>query len=262
MKNFEFDGEKYKKFSTHQKEWGNKIIDGLEIGADFNILDLGCGDGVLTNNISHIAHRGKTIGIDASKGMIDIAKQIKGDNLEFRLMDINNLSFNEKFDVIFSNAALHWVKNHEKLLESCKCILNEGGQIRFNFAGDGNCRTFFRVVKEIINKKEYKEYFKNFDWPWYMPSVEEYKEVINKVGGYEEVEVYGEIADRFFNNETELIGWIDQPSIVPFLEYLPLELKSGFREEVIKEMVLLTKGADGRCFEEFKRINFIARKGE
>ena len=54
MSNFEFDGEKYKQASRHQKEWGNRLISELEFVGNESILDLGCGDGVLTEQLSSI----------------------------------------------------------------------------------------------------------------------------------------------------------------------------------------------------------------
>lgn len=70
---FEFDGEKYKKASSHQKEWGNKIIAEFNFKGDEHILDLGCGDGNLTLQLAEIIPNGFVLGIDASQGMIDSA---------------------------------------------------------------------------------------------------------------------------------------------------------------------------------------------
>jgi len=261
MGNFEFDGAKYKNVSKHQKEWGNRIINELKIGEKYNILDLGCGDGVLTKELASIAKGGKTIGVDASEGMIRSAKDIEGRNLEFKVMDINNIKLEEQFDLIFSNAALHWVKDHNRLLNTCVKFLKANGQIRFNFAGDGNCNNFFQVVKEVSKSQRYYSYFKDFNWPWYMPSIDDYKELLSNVKGLEDIQVYGENADRYFKNEDELIGWIDQPSIVPFLIELPEDMKKEFRDIVVGKMVLKTKQNDGTCFETFRRINVIAKKG-
>lgn len=75
MGTFEFDGEKYKKASRHQKEWGNKLISTLQLKGNEAILDLGCGDGTLTKQLFLLAPNGYVIGIDASVGMIKTAKQ-------------------------------------------------------------------------------------------------------------------------------------------------------------------------------------------
>lgn len=142
MGKFEFDGEKYKKASKHQKEWGNKLISGIDVKGNESILDLGCGDGVLTKQLSELVPGGKVIGIDASVGMIQTAEKLKSGNLTFICMDINNMAYENVFDIIFSNAALHWVKNHQQLLRNSFNALKQGGELAWNFAGNGNCAAF------------------------------------------------------------------------------------------------------------------------
>jgi len=255
----EFDGKKYQKASTHQKEWGNKLISELKLKGDEKILDLGCGDGVLTQTLSNLVPDGSVLGVDASNGMIEVAKQKESSNLKFLLMDIDKLATDEKFDIIFSNAALHWVKNHRKLYEKLSTFLNENGMIRFNFAADGNCSYFFNIVKMTIQEKEYQEDFKDFDWPWFMPTLDEYKKLIDDFS-FSNVKIWEENADRFFPNKEALIGWIEQPSIVPFLEYLPDSKKEPFTNEIIEKMLKFTIQDDGRYFETFRRINVLIRK--
>ncbi len=64
-----------------------------------------------------------------------------------------------EFDLIFSNAALQWVKDHERLLWNCRKALKPNGVIHFNFAGDGNCSNSFEVVRKVISQSAYSEYF-------------------------------------------------------------------------------------------------------
>jgi len=259
MSNFEFDGEKYKKASKHQKEWGNRLISELELNGTEQILDLGCGDGVLTEQLSALVPNGRVIGIDASIGMIKTAKNCEKDNLVFICMDINDMAFTDEFDVIFSNATLHWVKNHEKLLKNSLAALKSNGIIRWNFAGDGNCANFFETVKSVMNEDEYKEYFLDFEWPWYMPAKEEYEKLFSNTG-FSSVSIQYENADRYFSDCDEMTKWIDQPSIVPFLKYIPAGLKENFRNAVVDRMIVKTKQSDGRCFETFRRIDVKAIK--
>jgi trans-aconitate methyltransferase len=175
MGNFEFDGEKYKQASKPQKGWGNRLISELEIRGDETILDLGCGDGVLTGKLSELVPDGTVVGIDASAGMIGTAKKIEKKNLTFIQMDIDKIDFVETFDIIFSNAALHWVKDHDRLLKNSFSALKHNGAIVWNFAAEGNCSDFFGIAKEMMKKEEYREYFSDFEWPWFMPSKEEYE---------------------------------------------------------------------------------------
>ncbi|MCO1603481.1 class I SAM-dependent methyltransferase [Desulfosporosinus nitroreducens] len=259
MGNFEFDGEKYKAASGHQKEWGTKIVSELNLTGAESILDLGCGDGVLTKQLANLVPEGKVLGIDASMGMIKTAKELEGNNLTFSCQDINDMVFSNEFDLIFSNAALHWIKNHGSLLDSCQMALKPGGVVRFNFAGDGNCSNFYEVVRQVMDHPIYSDYFKNFEWPWYMPTLSEYDDLVIQ-HKYRETSVWEENADRNFNSKKDMVKWIDQPSIVPFLKFLPEGKKVGFRNEVICRMVNKTTQPDGTCFETFRRINVFARK--
>lgn len=255
---FEFDGKKYKKASTHQKEWGNKLISELELTGNEKILDLGCGDGKLAENISTLVPNGFVLGIDASLGMINVAKQKEKANLRFKLMDINQLSLPDKFDVIFSNATLHWIKNHRKLWDNIKQILSPKGIVRFNFAADGNCSHFFRIIRTAITLDEYKQYLKDFEWPWYMPTIEEYKQIVKPLS-FSEIKIWGENTNRIFPDKESIIGWINQPSIVPFLKNIEESKKENFRNFVIEHMLQDTVQKDGGYFETFRRINVFVK---
>lgn len=103
----EFDGNKYKAASAHQKEWGTKLIQELNISGTERILDLGCGDGALTAQLAALTPHGTVIGIDASYGMIETAQSHVAKNLSFEVRDINELNFENEFDIVFSNATLH-----------------------------------------------------------------------------------------------------------------------------------------------------------
>ncbi|MBN1899896.1 methyltransferase domain-containing protein [Candidatus Sumerlaeota bacterium] len=255
----EFDGKKYEKASTHQREWGAKIISKLGLKGSESVLDLGCGDGILSLQIADLVPKGEVIGIDASQGMIDAALPKERDNLRFQRMDINHLDFVERFDIVFSNATLHWIKDHERLLQNVRRVLRPGGRVRFNFAGDGNCSNFITVIREAMAQEKYRAFFQTFEWPWYMPSVGEYRDLADS-SGLHEVQVWGENADRFFPDKEAMIRWIDQPSLAPFLVHVADCEKESFRSFVVGMMIEKTKQKDGSCFETFRRINLSASK--
>lgn len=259
MQTYEFNGEKYKEASKHQKEWGGKLIAQLDLKGDESILDLGCGDGLLTEQLAVLAARGYVLGVDASEGMIQTAKKLRRDNLEFRQLDINKMDFINRFDIIYSNAALHWIKNHERLLNSSVTALKSGGRIFWNFAGEGTCTNFFEVIRKKMREDKYTDYFRDFEWPWYMPSKSNYQKLISNTA-FSESEVTEEYVDRYFSSADEMIKWLDQPTIVPFLTVIPGSLKERFRNEVIEEMLQKALQPDGTCFETFRRIRVKAVK--
>ncbi len=256
----EFDGKKYEKASAHQKEWGRKLIAELRLRGPEHVLDLGCGEGTLTAQIADLVPTGEVVGIDASQGMIETANQKIRANLRFILMDINQLDFADRqFDVVISNATLHWIKDHQRLLQNVRRVLRPGGQVRFNFAGDGNCSAFFTVIREAMAHEKFRSFFAGFEWPWYMPRPDEYQSLV-EASVLNDVRVWGENTDRYFPDENAMIAWVDQPSLVPFLVHVADQAKDVFREFVVRRMIEETKQADGRCFETFRRINLSARK--
>ena len=259
MHTFEFDGEKYKKASKHQKEWGNSLIGELTLKGHETILDLCCGDGRLTEQLAWLVPNGSVLGIDGSSGMIETAKQRSRDNLVFTQMDINRIHFHNEFNVFFSNATLHWIRDHKKLLYNSFMALKEGGMLLWDFAGDGNCSNFYEVVQEKIQDENYKPYFNNFEWPWYMPVKTDYEKII-AIFGFSRYNITEVNRDRYFTSPDEMIKWIDQPSIVPFINVIPNELKAIFREKIIKLMLERTLQSDGTCFETFRRIHVKAIK--
>jgi trans-aconitate 2-methyltransferase len=255
----EFDADSYEKASAHQKEWGTKLVSELGLRGSERVLDLGCGEGAITASVAELLPRGEVVGIDASEGMIAAARAREKPNLRFVLMDIADLDYEAEFDVVYSNAALHWVKAHEPLLAHVARALRVGGRVRFNFAGAGNCSNFIRVIRAAIAREEFAPYFKGFAWPWYMPAAIEYRRLVKR-SDLREVAVWGENADRFFPDVEALIRWVEQPSLVPFLARVVEGDKAAFREYVTQEMVKATRQDDGRCFETFRRVNLSARK--
>lgn len=253
MNTFEFDGNKYKIASMHQKEWGNSLISELKLKGNERILDLGCGDGILTEQLALSVPNGSVLGIDASAGMIETAKGIIRDNLTFQQMDINEINFSNEFDIIFSNAALHWVKDHKRLLKNAYGALKPNGILLWDFGGAGNCANFIDVVSRKITDTGFAEYFRDFEWPWFMPSKSQYEKLLSSIG-FSHFTVVEVNRDRCFSNAEEMIRWIDQPCIVPFLTCVPEKKKGIFRDGVISEMMRQTRQPNGTYFETFRRL--------
>jgi trans-aconitate methyltransferase len=92
-----------------------------------------------------------------------------------------------------------------------------------------------------------------------MPAVEAYTDLVQK-SGMCDVMVWGGIADHYFPDKDAMIRWIDQPSIVPFLESLPESQRGPFRDYVVTRMVERNFQPDGTCFETFRRIDLAAGK--
>ena len=255
----ESDVRKFERLSTHQKQWGRRLIAELSLKGNERILDLGCGDGMLTAQLAALVPKGSVLGIDASRRMIETARTHQKPNLSFIVRDINDLDDIEAYDVVFSNATLHWIHDHHALIARvCKALAPEGA-LRFNFGGEGNCVHFLKIIREAMARPEFSRHFAAFSWPWFMPSVESYLGFISE-HAFREARVWGENADRYFATEELLTGWVDQPSLVPFMGSIDPANRPRFREYVLRRMIEETRQPDGRFFETFRRINVFARK--
>ncbi len=258
MTAYDFNARQYEQASGLQRDWGLRLLAELRLRGDERILDLGCGHGALTADIAAAVPRGSVLGIDSSPSMVGRAGRLARANLRFRRMDINDLDFAGEFDLIFSNATLHWVLDHRRLLANARRALRPGGQVRFGFAGQGNSPTFLAVVREVMERRDSRPYFADFRWPWYMPSVKEYEGLLAEAG-FAQGRVWGENNDRLFADADEMTRWIDQPCLVPFLPRLPEAERGAFRDAVVAETLRRARRADGRCFEAFRRIHVWAR---
>jgi len=257
----DFDSRQYRAASAHQQEWGDRLIAELRLRGHERILDLGCGDGRLTARLAELVPEGHVVGIDSSPGMIAAAREHTGCNVEFRLLDINDMDFDGAFDVLFSNATLHWVEDHRGLLISSYRALRPGGVARYNFAAHGNCAHLVTVLRAVMSEPPYARHFRDFRWPWHMPQIAEYRALV-AASPFRESKVWGENADRHFPDRDSMIAWVDQPSLVPFLPHVLERERAAFRDLVVTRMLVATLQPDGQCFETFRRVNLLARRGE
>jgi len=256
---YPFDGARYEAASHCQREWGIELVQELRLNGNESILDLGCGNGVITRALADRVPHGRVVGVDSSPSMLNVAEAHKTANMELKLLDIADIAFDAEFNVIFSNAALHWVLNHGKLLMRIYEALKPHGFVRVQFGGAGNIVHLIAILREVLSDPEYAPWFVVFRWPWYMPFVEEYEALLAQTE-FRKYRVWMANRDRHFTDEQELVHMVEEAGLVPFLAALPEEMKPRFRDTVIEHLIARTRQPDGRCFETFRRINVYAEK--
>ena len=140
-----WDAGDYARVGGFVAELGEAALDLLDPQPGEAILDIGCGDGALTQAI---AERGATVvGIDNSERMV-IAAKARG--LDARLMDAAQLRFSEAFDAAFSNATLHWVLDKERAARSIWFALKPGGRFAGEMGGEGNLAALRHALDEEL----------------------------------------------------------------------------------------------------------------
>jgi trans-aconitate methyltransferase len=118
---YKWNAEDYKDNSPNQKKWALELLAKAHLTGNESVLDIGCGDGEITALIAGEVRRGRVVGLDSSTGMIELARQRfpskAHPNLSFVLKDAREIDFQSEFDLIFSNACLHWVTDHFPVLQ-------------------------------------------------------------------------------------------------------------------------------------------------
>ncbi len=208
------------------------------------VLDLGCGTGHLT---AQIAERGaEVVGVDASAAMIGQARQ-NYPKLKFALADARKLNFDEPFDAVFSNAALHWISEASDVVAGVARTLKPGGRFVLEMGGKGNIEQIVKVLEELLPAA------KN---PWYFPSAAEYAGLLEEQGF--EISVLWTFPrwHRLEHPEKGLREWLEMFAGTWF-EGIPEKAKPSIITEIEKRLEPALR-CDGAWFADYKRLRVIA----
>ncbi len=197
-----WDANLYEKSHSFVWAYGRDLVGMLHPDAGDRILDVGCGTGNLTAEIG--AQCGAIVGADSSEAMIAQAR-LNFPNLRFEVRDARRLGFDAEFDAVFSNAALHWVKDAQMAADSMSRALKPGGRLIVEFGGKGNVAAIVEAVNRALTSVGIADPERLN--PWYFPSVDEYTAVLEQAG----LRVsYAALFDRWTPLEGGLVDWIRQ----------------------------------------------------
>ena len=143
-------------------------LDGLDV------LDLGCGDGVLTKHL--LARGARVVGVDASDNLVAAARSA---GIDAHVVDGRELTFDGEFDLVFSHAALHWMKPPEPVLRGVRKSLRPGGRFVADMGGSGNVAHEAAALEAALDRRGYRGSDAN---PWFFPEPDEYRRLLQEAG--------------------------------------------------------------------------------
>ena len=224
----------YAKHSATQFAWATELIGKLKLNGDETLLDIGSGDGKVTAGIAIQLPRGRVVGVDSSPEMVRQASASFGPpeypNLSFQIMDARHLDFSGQFDIVFSNATLHWVIDHRPIVEGAHRALRNGGRLLFQMGGRGNARDIMDVFDIMMKEARWAPFFNRFETPYGFYGPEEYRPWLDQAGlNVVRVELIPKEMKQ--NGKPSLAGWI-RTTWLPYLERLPADLRKPFISEL------------------------------
>jgi trans-aconitate methyltransferase len=157
----EWNAQNYQSTCGRVTEHGAKLVDVLRKNQCGRILDLGCGTGVLTNEIAGFSD--EVVGIDLSSAMVEKARSMYP-GIEFKVMDACALEWENYFDAVFSNAVLHFIKTQDILLDNIRKALTDNGLFICEFGASGNIIDLLYAVEQACVNRG-KAYSLRFYYP-------------------------------------------------------------------------------------------------
>lgn len=262
---FQWNASDYAGHSGAQYQWARELIARLYLKGNESLLDLGCGDGKVTAEIASYLKAGRVVGIDNSEEMIALAINkfpfSAYPNLSFQKQDARELSFFHEFDLVFSNAVLHWVLDHRPVLKGIYQALKLNGRVVVQMGGKGNAAQVVSVVHELLEQDEWKDFFKNFSFPYGFYSPEEYEPWLKETGfRIHAVKLYPII--MVHENEEKFKGWF-RTTWLPYIHRIPIELRDKFIHAVTgKYLEINPPDQEGKINTKMQRLEFEAEKQE
>jgi SAM-dependent methyltransferase len=221
------------------------LLDVLDPRSGERVLDLGCGDGVLT---AQIASRGAiVVGVDASPSMVAAALS-RG--LDARVVAAESLPFEREFEAVFSNAMIHWTSDIGALVGGVARALAPGGRFIGEFGGHGNVAAIVESTREALAAIGI-----TLGSPWYYPDEATFRSTL---------EAHGFEVDRLvlFPRPTPLptglAGWLETFSM-PLVRQVPVEQRAHVLADIVRRAEPRLRTADGTIAADYVRLRFTAR---
>jgi trans-aconitate 2-methyltransferase len=246
----DWDPVAYDTISDMQLRWGQAVLDRLELRGDEVVLDAGCGTGKVTALLAERLPEGRVVGVDASRSMIEQARTRVPPDVELVVADLLELELDQPVDMVFSNATLHWIQDHELLFRRLHDALRPGGRLEVQFGGKGNVAALEDAVVRVSAMPPFAEHLADFSLPWHFPTAEETAAQLAGTG-FTDVRCWIDRMTERFDEARDLHAC----GVGDHIERLPASLRDRFVDAVGAEM-------ENPTVREYVRLNVSARRPE
>lgn len=242
----EWRPESYDRNARFVSDLGVPVLDLLDPKPGELVLDLGCGDGALTQRIA--ATGARVVGVDASPELIAAAR---ARGLDADVGDGHALAFSAMFDAVFSNAALHWMTRPDAVVAGVRRALKPGGRFVGEFGGHGNVAA---VVTALIAALDRYGLDGTTAVPWYFPTTTEYAALLTS-HGFTVTSIA--LLPRPTLLPTGMEGWL-KTFAAPFLHRLPERDRADALNAVLRMLAPSLRDRSGIWTADYVRLRFAA----
>jgi len=243
-----WDPERYARNARFVSDLAAAVVELLNASPGERILDLGCGDGILTAKFAEMGCH--IVGVDGSAAQIEAARKL---GLDARLMDGEKLCFDGEFDAVFSNAALHWMRNPEAVISGVWRALRPNGRFVAEFGGHGCVAKIKKALVGALNRRGLDG---EAAVPWYFPTPEEYSGLLKK-NGFSVASIA--LVPRPTPLPGDVTGWLETFG-ESFIACLPLAERPAYIAEVREALRPELFDSEGKWTADYVRLRFAATK--
>lgn len=258
----EWNADLYHQISAPQVSWGKKVLGRLRLRGDEHVLDAGCGTGRLTRDLLEALPGGQVTGLDLSENMLRTAEQhLKpefGNRVRFVRANLQHLDLAPEYDIIFSTASFHWVKDHDLLFAGLYRALRPGGWLWTQCGGAGNLARFLSRVDVLLEAQPYAAYQAGFESPWEFATAERAAERLRRAG-FVSIEASLEVAPTWFPNALEFEQFVESVVLRNHLDRVP---EAALRQQFLAELSRQASADDPPFLLDYVRLNLRAQRPE
>jgi len=254
----DWNPELYLKYRNERTQPSIDLIGKIEIGFQpKSILDIGCGPGNSSQAILQRWPNAMLTGIDNSVNMIEKAKTSYPNNI-WIVADASKYTSNTKYDIVFSNATIQWIPNHEDLFNKLFNLTNNGGVLAIQVPRF-NEMPLATAIQKVANKEIWKEATKGCSELFTYHDDKYYYDLMSS--DYKSVDFWQTDYIHILESQHSIIEWIRSTGIKPYLDCLKDEEKPLFENELLTEIKQsYTVQNNGKVLFPFKRLFMIGYK--
>ncbi|PZP50230.1 MAG: trans-aconitate methyltransferase [Pseudopedobacter saltans] len=227
--------EKYNQFKNIRFQ---PFFDLSELIQDENLktaVDLGCGTGEQTKILSEKFENTQFIGLDASPEMLAKSKNLESNNLHFQQKTTEDfIKERNKYDLIFSNAALQWSNHHAKLFSQLLNLVNTNGQFAVQMPMQGD-NILNQLLLQLADEEPFQTYLKGWRRDYTLLTIDEYTTILFEAG-LQNINVMQKVYPIIANDVETLFDFISGSALIPYLERLTedqqMEFTNTFKQKI------------------------------
>jgi trans-aconitate 2-methyltransferase len=244
-----WDVDQYERFKNERAQPFRDLAALIEPRPNMRIIDLGCGTGELTRELHEQFAASETIGIDSSESMLQ--KASSSGTLHFQLGDIESFTSDRPFDLVFSNAALHWIRDHERLFTRLMSLIADHGQLAIQMPANHE-HASHRIAAELATSFGIELRTVNILAP------ESYATLLHNLGfarQHVRLQVYGHVLP----STRDVVEWTKGSTLTPYRQALSADRYEDFLTQYTDRLVAAL-GDSRPYFYTFKRVLMWASK--